>query len=326
MKRLLVIAVSTVAAMSVAACGASTTIPGSAPAHVVSPSTTTIAPVDSSLIAWLDRPTPVAPTREPPASTVPVAHCDKTMLAVGLADSDGGPALGTNFWRVPLTNISTAPCSLPEAGTTAEALDETGRRVDLEVAQSRDDADRELDPGDRGELVISAPNVCYPDIRRVRDIAFHDLEIALPSGTLALADVHLVLCGPELAIAWQRDGTVPRAGSLNSLNARIESVGDVVPGRSLDYVVELTNPTLREVPLTPCPSYEQVVNDELKSEANMLRGHYELNCGSLSAIAPGSTFRFAMRTTIPSTLHGPGILNWTLDSGLGAYARITTSP
>ena len=97
----------------------------------------------------------------------------------------------------------------------------TGRRVDLSVGQAVDYADRELDPGDRGELVIFAVNVCYPDSQRLGDIAFGDLTIALPtSGTLSIPELRLVLCGPQISIEWRRDPTVPPANSLNSLAAR----------------------------------------------------------------------------------------------------------
>ena len=300
------------------ACGddGATTQASGVPAPAVTQSNPTAVPVvESSIIAWRDRPAP-ATTAGSRAPAPDVARCDATMLAVGSADPDGGPGLGTNYWRVPLTNDSTVPCSLPAAGTTATAIDATGGRVDLGVGQAEDDADRVLDPGDRGELVISAGNVCYLDSQRTRDIAFGSLTVTLPSsGTLSIPDLRLVLCGPQINVEWRRDSTLPRAGSLASLAARIEPIGTVAAGQPLDYVVELTNPSTRDVALTPCPSYVQTVIDEQKSAASLTHDHYQLNCSSLTLIAAGSTIRFAMHINIPNGLHGPGFLNWNLDDG-----------
>jgi hypothetical protein len=95
--------------------------------------------------------------------------------------------------------------------------------------------------------------------------------------------------------------TRPRYGSLVPL---LDVPASVAAGSTLDYVVDLTNPTQKAVALDPCPVYGESLET--------VEAVYLLNCGGVSVPAGGSV-RFEMHLALPiSTPRGPGLVQWAM--------------
>ena len=68
----------------------------------------------------------------------------------------------------------------------------------------------------------------------------------------------------------------------------------------------LTNPTERDIELTPCPNYLVIVTEAPWKTAN------RLNCAGAHPVPAGGTESFAMQIAIPNTAHlGPATVTWT---------------
>jgi hypothetical protein len=102
----------------------------------------------------------------------------------------------------------------------------------------------------------------------------------------------------------------------------------VKAGQIVDYTVTLANPTGHAVPLTPCPSYEEVVSSfpPQPAEPDVVDLYYRLNCDGHRGIGPHSSLTFAMRITAP-THSGFGKCGWDLlplgSAGSGCALSVT---
>jgi hypothetical protein len=111
---------------------------------------------------------------------------------------------------------------------------------------------------------------------------------------MVLHDVFDVECGlftGQFAVAQPQPEYTQSV--IQGATAQIELPSAVDAGTTLRYVVDLTNPTTHDMVLTPCPSYQQGIN-----EAGT--GPLEFNCAAVHLLAAHQTERFAMEIAVPA--------------------------
>lgn len=123
---------------------------------------------------------------------------------------------------------------------------------------------------------------------------------------------------PSAAVPFRKESVsapvvISPDSPLRSLTARIvDYPPSVRAGQTMEFAVELRNPTSMLIELQPCPSYAMSFGES--SEATrflMLR----LNCADVRAIAAGKSVRFAMEIDLPLTFElGSGSIYWRLES------------
>jgi len=81
-------------------------------------------------------------------------------------------------------------------------------------------------------------------------------------------------------------------------------------GSTLVYYVTLKNASGTDYRLDPCPDYTEILGGKVAV------AEYQLNCSPAGHIAPGTSVKFEMRLTIPSSVPiGPNELMWALNDG-----------
>jgi hypothetical protein len=116
------------------------------------------------------------------------------------------------------------------------------------------------------------------------------------------------------AIQW------PPSPVYQSNHITIESPTSVKRGSTLVYFVTVTNTSVADYKLDPCPDYIEILGPK------QAVARYRLNCGPVGHIAPGSSVKFEMRLAVPASIaSGPEHLIWTLADGrLGAPFALAT--
>ena len=92
-------------------------------------------------------------------------------------------------------------------------------------------------------------------------------------------------------------------------------------GQVLAYTVTLTNPSGSDVPLNPCPAYDEFVGSGSTTVWVATIRHYYLNCDATSSIPAGGSLTFEMRLTLPADQPGGmAKFGWDLQGGGGPWA------
>ena len=121
------------------------------------------------------------------------------------------------------------------------------------------------------------------------------LSLTLPGNGLDLT------CGLHLTQFFDPSYPQPQpVYPLAALTATLVLAQAAHAGQTLDYEVDLRNPTTKSIGLEPCPAYV-----EAASSPTPVKKSYALNCAPVAAIAAGQTVRFAMQLPLPRT-HLPG--------------------
>jgi hypothetical protein len=131
--------------------------------------------------------------------------------------------------------------------------------------------------------------------------------------------------------AFDNKGFAPPS-PLAHLQIHVDAPAEVRAGETLRYTVTLTNPTPRDIPLSECPNYREMILFSPREA----KGLFQLNCASLhGSIGAGTSVRFAMVLSVPTgfmdrkpkptpvTGFLPATLDWTfLPAGFGPVADV----
>jgi hypothetical protein len=236
----------------------------------------------TGVVPWKDDPVVYPPTTTTTVSPYPV--CRARDLRPGT--SRRGAAAGTGYWGTTITNAGASPCTLP-----------------LDLA-----------PGEQGEVMLGAPDVCYPS-QTQPSRRFTSVVVAMPDGTIALSGIELMLCventDDSVLASFMTDRPVPgpspaAPGTVGTLAARIDTDPVLRAGTTATFVVVLANPTDVDVALDPCPSYAESIG-----EGDSGPFAYRLNCDTVHHVSPHAEVRFEMRLRIPTTI-GRTKFGWQL--------------
>jgi hypothetical protein len=115
------------------------------------------------------------------------------------------------------------------------------------------------------------------------------------------------------SVGGQRTLRVPSPSTRRNLRVRVREVPkEVQLGDRLEYVVELNNPTRRDVELDPCPAYYSAFGES--GTATFIESY--LNCGHAPSSVPArGSLHFAMEIEVPAGAVQPGsvgTLYWRL--------------
>jgi hypothetical protein len=283
----------------------------------VTPSATSASPTESlaaQAIPWLDA--PVARPKEVPDPNAQFAHpvlyrpctaADLTARALGW-----GGAMGTGYEFIDLTNRSSSACTLEGKPRVITNVYRDGSRHLVPLSTEYVgygnglDAVANLQPGQVGQTQLRESDSC-PGFQHFFYVP--RVDVTLPDGTQVTVIVpgsHYqapsVGCGATASWFGTAHRQVPEPTYPTSpLVVTTTLPGTVKAGQVVDYTVTLTNPTDHAVPLTPCPSYEEVISSfpPRPAKPDVVDDYYRLNCDGHHEIPPHSALRFAMRITAP---------------------------
>jgi len=321
MKRLGASVVLLLLATATAACGAAAA--GEAPTH-------------GGAVAWVDRPaprySPPPPKPVPYATDAPACRVDQIRTTGAVV----GFATGNVDERFTFTNLSRQSCLL--TGVPAiSARGPTGRSVPLHPVR----------PSPHGTFFgLLVPAAMPPHGHVYLDLAtqdvtcrlegrpvYHDLTFRLPEGRRILTHTRLAsFCGAwqisRIGLPQRTTATMPpKAGSLDSLHVALSLPRSARSGRTLRFLVTLTNRSDTTVRLDPCPSYTEALYLPGPPTDHHVSLALFLNCDSVRSIAPGQRVRYEMRLGLPAMPSGQAKFGWHLNAstepGVGALLNIT---
>ncbi|HEY5985574.1 MAG TPA: DUF4232 domain-containing protein [Streptosporangiaceae bacterium] len=306
-------------AVALAAAGCGSRVAPLAQAGAPAPS---ISPVsERGAVPWVDRPgrffepSPL-PARLRPADARP---CTASQVRVS---PDGGNGGGGHFYQTfAFRNISQTTCVL--RGYPSVVASEPGK-ADVTAADGGFFVGRErpgnMRPGGSTTLSIETERDCparYASPNEFPALIYHTVTVGIPGGGhVVINQAFDVLCGlysGQFAVAQppQRYTQSPVTGARASL----ELPSGAAAGATLDYVVDLANPTGTDMVLSPCPGYYQGLGSARK-------GILSLNCRAQPRIPAHQTVRFAMQLHVPADAPtGPDNVYWQIATPVGASAR-----
>jgi len=310
-----------VLALATAGCGSR-----AAPAAAAVTPSPSISPVsERGAVPWVDRagriflPSPL-PTRPLAANAPP---CTAAQVRVFPDGGNGGG--GHSYQTFAFRNVSRATCLLrgyppvvaSEPGKAPVAAANGGFFVGRELSGN-------MPPGGVTTLSIETERDCparYANPNQYPHLIYHTVTIGIPGGShVVIRAMFDVLCGlytGQFAVAQppQRYTQSPVADARVTL----EMPSGAIAGTTLDYVVDLTNPTATSMVLSPCPGYDQGLG--AAGRVTILA----LNCPAQRLIPAHRTVRFAMRLDVSGdTPTGPDTVYWEIAApvGIAAYGSL----
>jgi hypothetical protein len=281
-------------------------------------------------VPWVNRPAPayVPPPQPRPASAYP--PCRARQLAG--RPGKGGPAAGTVYQEVRLTNRSGRPCTLSGGPTAVTGVRVTGGTATLTRAALGDGSNlvgpgpANLRPGQSGWVTLSYPDGC-PALTSGGRAGYRTLFIVLDRRRVRVEfPVALnLICG----LAASRFGAPlpppPSSRSpLNVLTATVAIPATLSAGATVDYAVTLRNRSAAPLRLAPCPSYTEYLGVfSGPGRPSQLARRYYLNCAAVARIAAHGSVTFAMRIPVPAGA-GRAKLDWQLQGADVAAAAVVT--
>ena len=287
-------------------------------------------PAGSGAVPWVNRPAPayVPPPQPRPAAAYP--RCRARQLA-GRAGR-GGPAAGTVYQEVALTNRSGRPCTLSGGPAAVTGLRATGGTTTLTRVALGDGFNlvspgpANLRPGHSGWVTLSYADGC-PALTAGGTAGYRTLFLVLGRGRVRVtfpAALNLA-CG----LAASRFGAPPppppgSRSPLNVLTATIAIPATLTAGATASYTVTLRNPSRAPVRLTPCPSYTEYLGVFTGPGRHLyLERRYYLNCAAIRQIAAHRSVTFAMRIPVPAQA-GRAKFDWQLqDTNIATATAVT---
>jgi hypothetical protein len=278
------------------------------------------APHVPPIVPWVNRP---APRYHAPAARIrPYATDAPPCRAAQLAVQRRRPAVaaGNVLERFAFRNVSPEPCVL-RGFPKVTGLTANGVRRSVGARRSPDGTyfgtlvPAKIGSGGRVFLDFATGEGCEHPSRRVK--RYRALTFVLPSGGAAVSapESSLVkICGflemSEFGLPTPPPTQpAPRAGTPGTLRVNVTMPTAARAGRTLRFVVTLTNPTALTVRLTSCPRY----GEEIFTEAGHVAQWYWLNCSTVRSIPPQSRVRYAMALRIPArTPRGLAKFRWQL--------------
>ena len=237
-------------------------------------------------------------------SPLPVAALPTTGRAcrapdLKVSDIGGNGGGGHSYATFQFENISSTPCVLN--GFPHVVATEPGKRPVVAVDGGffvGQEKSATMSPDNSTALDIETERDCdarYADVNHWPTLIYHTATVAIPGGgSVVLHDVFDVECGlftGQFAVAQPQPEYTQSV--IQGATAQIELPSAVDAGTTLRYVVDLTNPTTHDMVLTPCPSYQQGIN-----EAGT--GPLEFNCAAVHLLLAGRTQRFTMEIAVPA--------------------------
>lgn len=272
--------------------------------------------VAAAPVAWLDQPATM-PASDAAAAT-PGAPCAQSDLVLTLGGQ--GAWHGQATQEVLLRNRSAAHCQLA-ALPVVELQSALGWQAAL--AQPADDSSAaiELAPNEVLAVLLGTPGACDATLGPDRTVVQRLRVLPPGGGTLAVDGAHVdTTCGPAAVLRADHHAARnarPAPGSTQALTAQVSTPAAVASGSTFSYVVTLRNPTDRAVTLSPCPSYEQVLNTHSGQQAAQMR----LNCAGAGGSVPAhGEVQFEMHANAPeASSQDAGVkLSWRLADGPSA--------
>ena len=279
---------------------------------------------------WVNR---LAPAYVPPPQPRPAAAyppCRARQLA-GRAGR-GGPAAGTVYQEVALTNRSGRPCTLSGGPAAVTGVRVTGGTTTLTRVALGDGVNlvgpgpANLRPGQDGWVTLSYADGC-PALTAGGTADYRTLFLVLGRGRVRVtfpAALNLA-CG----LAASRFGAPPppppgSRSPLNVLTATIAIPATLTAGATASYTVTLRNPSRAPVRLTPCPSYTEYLGVFTGPGKHLYQErHYYLNCAAIRQIAAHRSVTFAMRIPVPAQA-GQAKFDWQLqDTNIATATGVT---
>jgi hypothetical protein len=230
--------------------------------------------------------------------------------------------------EIRLARIGTGRCWLDGAPAlelvSAEGLRQAVAAGDEALTRRRVD----LDPGDAMQVLLGTPGTCDAAIGPERRVLTRLRLVAPGGGDAVLAGVHVdTLCGAPRVLHAARLDTDARPAAQGAarapwrdLDASLAEVSPASAGGPLHYVVTLANPGASAVTLPSCAAYRLSMHVEGRTVETAGR----LGCDATPATVPAQVpahgqAAFALETTVPAAMAGPGLkLSWTLQGGPSA--------
>lgn len=306
---------STAASPSVVASASALTSPE------VTPEPTPAVPA-ATPVAWTDAtPTP-APSTTPPPIPPGTGPCVAGNLDATIGLSGAG---GTILGNVTVTNRGRAACSLEGPPDAVRIRPASGGIADIRYG-----SDTKAGPGDKNGTVAPAVLLRIGDAARASFIWSNWCGARFSSSTVLVtlpgAGGTVSLDGPGRFSSARCDSPSQSSDIVGfafapeppqqpeppppvDLVIALDLPSSAAAGETMHYRVELTNPGVDGVALTPCPVYTESVLGS-KDESS-----YLLNCdGSGPSIEAGATLVFDMEFLVPAdAAPGPAELLWQVD-------------
>lgn len=267
-------------------------------------------------VAWVNQPAtmPVAES----VAAAPGAPCAQSDLVLTLGGQ--GAWHGQATQEVLLRNRSATRCQL-SAVPTVELQSALGWQAALASPSDEAAGAIELAPNDVLAVLLGTPGSCDATLGLDRTVVSRLRVLPLGGGSLSVDGAHVdITCGQATVLRADHHAVRsarPAAGSTQALTAQVSAPTAVTAGGTFNYVVTLRNPSDQAVALSPCPSYEQVLNTESGRQATQLR----LNCSGAGGSVPArGEVQFEMRANAPAaSIQDAGVkLSWRLADGPSA--------
>jgi hypothetical protein len=286
------------------------------------------APSASSgaVVSWVDRPAPgyVEPTPRPYPTDA--RGCGPKDLKVSAGDVGAG--LGNTNLRVDFANTSDSACVL-KGEPTIGGLRADGTLVPLPITEGGYFGDpgptANIAPRAVAALNISGADAC-PAAESGKHRVYPKLRIGLPNGGSIDTAAHGfdTVCGVSVSqFGVPADAEPAVDPPLSPLTAQISAPPTAVAGQILAYTITLTNATSADVPLSPCPAYDEFVGSSSTTDdwvATVL--HYYLDCDATTTIPAGGSVTFAMRLALPADQPaGIAKFGWNVQGVGGPWAN-----
>ena len=265
-------------------------------------------PASSTTASGSGRATGVVPwlnerATEPPTIPQGTPLCDPSALRIAAVTV--GPAAGTIYANIDVTNTSSSGCVLDDQPSSATAVDEAGDRVPLRVTEIGPPHKTYVSAGGTERLWVTWQSYCGaitgadPTTHRVTDPAFEFVR-----GELRLPDLVLNLCNDlSVGVGSQEQPQTPAPGTIATLGVSMALPSQIHAGSRVKFVVTLTNDSNVAVPLEPCPVYKMGV------QGGAYRA-YRLNCADAHSIPAQGSVRFAMSLVVPAGAAGGLKASW----------------
>ena len=281
-------------------------------------------------VPWVNRPAPAFTPAPQPSPTAAYPPCRAWQLTG--RPGHGGPAAGTVYQEVRLTNQSGRACTLSGGPTAVAGIRADGSLVTLATVVHGDGwnlvgpGPANLRPHRSGWVTLAYADGC-PALISDRRAGYKTLLIALSGGQVRVhfpAPLNLA-CGLTVSDFGAPAPPPPASTSpLNVLAATVTIPTTLTAGTTARYSVTLHNTSRQPVTLSPCPSYTQYLAVlPGNAHAVTVQQYFYLNCAATRQIPAHSSVTFAMRIPVP-TATGRAKCDWQLQDTNVATAGMVT--
>lgn len=269
-----------------------------------------------SAVPWVDRPAQAYVAPIPPRPTAAYPPCTAREL-LG-RPGRGGPAAGTMFQEVRLTNRSDRSCTLAGGPAAVTGVLVAGGTTTLarvaEGANLVGPGPANLRPGQSGWVTLAYADGCQA-LTSGGKADYRTLFVVLGGGVVRVdfpAGLNLV-CGLQVSTFGAPQAAPASARSpLNALTATVAAPAALSAGATARYTVTLSNHSRAPVRLTPCPSYTEYLGvSSGPGKSAYVTRYYYLNCAAVGRIPAHGSVAFAMRMPVPGAA-GRAKLDWQL--------------